>query len=357
MKHTHSSSGFILILTLSLIALSVILVAYINNKSSGYIPFARLAVDRQKAHALAYGGIQLALSQLATAAPGTQKAKPTALDHTKALLTTLLPIHNQWQSFTLKNKEDGFDGELKICITCESGKIDINKIYDYKTKKFIGEGQKTGDYKKIMAALFERITPMVHGTDLFKAFEKFLKERHYNIQDVTELLTIKEFAVFKNNIFYEPLASNTSDKAEASKQQPLFLTDIFTVWSGKATVTPWLLSSSLGKLLKFQPIRPEAIKEQKMIQEQLKNFTIKTEWSSQTWDKLLTPFYGLTFKEVPEFAVPLFNNTFEPTIFSVLSHAKVGTITQRLLAIVQRDDSLQPDSATFGVTIKKLYWL
>jgi hypothetical protein len=345
-----------LILTLSLIALSVILVAYINNKSSGYIPFARLAVDRQKAHALAYGGVQLALSQLATAAPGTQKAKPTALDHTKALLTTLLPVHNQWQSFTLKNKEDGFDGELKICITCESGKIDINKIYDYKTKKFVGEGQKTGDYKKIMEALFERITPLVHGTDLFKGFEKFLKERHYNIQDVTELLLIKEFAAFKNNVFYEPLAQKPSEK-EMAPQQGIFLTDIFTVWSGKATITPWLISSSLGKLLKFQPIRSEVTKEQKMIQEQLKNFAIKTEWSSQTWDKQITPFYGITFKEVPEFAASLFNNTFEPTTFSVLSQAKVGTITQRLLAIVQRDESLQPDSAAFGVTIKKLYWL
>lgn len=356
MKHTHSSSGFILILTLSIIALSIILVTSISNKSGSYVPFARLAVDRQKAHALAYGGIQLALSQLATAAQGTQKTKPTELDHAKELLTTLLPIQGQWQTFKLKNREDGFDGQIEICITCESGKINLNRVYDFEKKKFIGEGQKTGDYKKIMQALFEQITPIVHGTDLFKGFEKFLKERQYNIQDITELLTIKEFEVFKNILFYEPPLSKQAEKNEP-KKRTVFLTDLFTVWSNHATIIPWLISPSLQTALNFQPIQPGVIKEREMIQNQLKNFTIKTEWDTKTWDSQITPLYTITFKSLPEFATSLFDNVFEPTIFSVLSCAKVGTITQRLLAIVQRDKSLQQDSAAFGVKIKKLYWL
>lgn len=356
MKHTQSSSGFILIVVLSLISLSIILVTYINNKSSGYIPFARLAVERQKAHALAYGGIQLALSQLSTAAQGTQKAKPTPLDHAKELLMTLLPIQNQWQAFKLKNKEDGFDGELQICIVCESGKIDINQIYNFKTKKFVGEGSKTGDYKKIMQALFEKIGQRVQAGDLFKPFEKFLKERSYQVQDVTELLTIKEFEVFKNLVFYEPSLSNKTEKNEP-KNQKVFLTDLFTVWTRKATVIPWLVSSSLGSVLNLQPIKPEMIKDKKAIEERLKNFAIKTDWTAQTWDAQIMPFNGVAFKSLPEFSTTLFNNAFEPTIFSVLSYAKIGTITQRLLAIVQRDESMQQDDTAFGVKILKLYWL
>lgn len=350
MKHTHSSSGFILIITLSIITLSIILITYISNKSSSYIPFTRLSVDRPKAYELALGGLQLALSQLATAAQGTSKAKPTELDHAKELLITLLPTYNQWQTFKLNSKTDGFDGELKICITSESGKININQIYDFKNKKFVGEGDKIGDYKKIMQAIFERIPtfiPLAQGLDLFKGFEKFLKERQYEVQDVTELLSIKEFDVFKRLIFYEPSTIKT-----------IYLTDIFTVWTDKKTIEPWLLSDSLVKLFNFQSTPLEMVKEKEdMRQTLLKGFALKTEWTPISWNSMMKPLYGVQFQALPEFIMPLLGDSFEATTFSVLSYAKVGTMTQRLLAIVQRDVSLEKDATSFGVKIKKLYWL
>ncbi len=66
--------GYILTLTLGLIMLALFISAYVYNKGFVFARFSTTMVEREKARQLAYGGIQLALAQLAvTAKPQQEK--------------------------------------------------------------------------------------------------------------------------------------------------------------------------------------------------------------------------------------------------------------------------------------------
>src|SRR5579871_261793 len=133
MKH-RQQSGYILMLTLMMLALMTFVATYLISKTTGYAPAMRMFVDRQKATMLALGGIQVALSQLAVypqSKEGEQAKSASKDQEAVTLLKKIMPSLNRWQSFTLKKERDGVTGTLQLCITCEQGKLDINKLYDF----------------------------------------------------------------------------------------------------------------------------------------------------------------------------------------------------------------------------------
>ncbi len=355
----QAKQGYILVLTLLLISISVILVTYMFNRGTVFVPFMRTMVEREKANVLALGGLQLAMSQLATQVK-LQETKDGKLQKisdeqiAKELLQTILPSLNQWQSFDLKEEIDGIDATLKMCIMSEDGKLDINQLYDFQKKKFIGEGQPKGDMKKIAKQLFITIEKSTGGKSLFQGFEKFLKERQYNIQDATELLTIKEFDVFKNKVFYEP-PSKGEAKKDSSKKRSLYLTDVFTVWSGKKTIQPWLFSDSMRGVLGIKKVESGDMKDRKnIIKKWLKEFKLSWQWPDG-WKKIFSPIYSKDFKSFAQGIDSVLSTKFEPQIFSVLSYATVGKVTQRLFAVIERKKVSNDKTVTFDITLKKLY--
>lgn len=360
----RGAPGYILLLSLMIIALSVILVTYMANKSMIHTYFTRSMIDREKAKRLAFSGIQLALSQLRFDDKNAGEVSLGKEQHSqkgsedkegKQLLENILPAINRWQKFTLKEEIDGLDGEIHICVSCEDGKIDINQLYDFEKHLFIDEGKPETDRKKIAQKIFASIERVGSGKGLFKAFEKFLKERHYKVDDVTELLMIKEFAVFKKNIFYEPPSLENGEKFKKGKR-PLYLTDIFTTWSAKKTVEPWLFSDSLNGLLELERVVPDdKDRREKAVREWLENFKVKAQWSVD-WDKALMPLYGKKVSSIPKEIMGILSTKFEPTVFSVLSYGKVGEVIQRLFAIIERRSS-SDNGDKHNIVIKKVYWL
>jgi len=370
MRTTNKQSGYILIVTLMVISLSVVLVSYLFTRSSVYLPLSTTVIKREQAKMLALGGIQVAMSQVAVKKSAVAKANgKDAGAREKRFLAQLLPVLNRWQGFKLTEKEEGLDAQLGVCLMCEDGKININEMYDFDTHTFLNEGKAKGDYKKMMQELFGRIEKMVQGKDLYKAFEKFLKARQYKLNDVTELLTSKPFEIFKNNVFYEPPAQAAPAQAapsqdapaqneiQKSKERPLYLTDIFTVWSGVPTVEPWVLSDSVRGVLGLTRVEYEKKESRKKEMSQLlKKFTVSTRWDTQ-WNALLQPLYGKDFAALPKGIAPLLSAKFEPMIFSVLSYGKVGDITQKVYALIERIPSSKDDDFLFGVTVKRIYWM
>jgi hypothetical protein len=360
MIHRNARSGYILTLTLMIISLLVVLITYISFKSSAFVPLSRAMINRQKAYALALSGVHIACAQLAQehkkaaqqapeASEKEHKSKNDPKEQATALLKDLLPIKNRWQHFNLKKAADGLNGTISICIVSEEGKLNINQLFDYKKQKFVGEGSAKGDAKKMFQKLFDALKPHLNNTDLFPAFEKFLKERQYKLRDVTELLTIKEFEIFKKNVFYEP-----SDQGESEKR-PVYLTDIFTVWSGKPTVEPWLFSDSISALLGLKRADGKESIPKAQIDDALKKFKVQTNWSTD-WDHVLAPLYGKKFNTLPQGIDAFIATTFGPSTFSVLSYGKIGSMTQKVLAIIERTVS-SDDDAQINVIIKKIYWL
>lgn len=363
--------GYILMLTLMIVSLSVAMLTYITYRAAAYTPFARATIDREKAYQLAVGGVNVACAQLAqepkkdkkekdegaaeskeaSEQEQTEKETPTNgdKDHAQSLLKFLLPVKNRWQTFALKKSSDGINATLQICIVSEDGKVDINEIYDFERKKFVGEGTQR-DAKKMVQALFDRIKSFVGGADLFPAFEKFLKDRQYKLHDVTQLLTIKEFEVFKRRVFYEP--AEQKNERGSSEKHPIYLTDIFTVWSGKQTIDPWLLSDSMSTLLELSSNGDR--KEQ--MSEALKKFKPNLTWPAD-WETIFAPLYGKTFDTLAKDIAAYLNTKFAPTTFCVISLARVGKVTQKVVAILDRHVTSQDGDTQIKVTIKKLYWL
>ncbi len=360
-KIAKKSKGYILILTLLITATATVVVTYIFNRGIIYVPFMQIMINREKAKMIAIGSIQIIASQLTyqekekTQSTIEKQTKQIPNDNGKKLLTRILPTLNRWQTFQLKENIEGVDAQLRICLMCEEGKINLNRIYDFSQHKFHGQGKKQGDWKKFLQEVFQRIEKINKGKDLFPSLEKFLRKQQYPLNDVTELLTIKSFAIFKNNLFYEPPSKFEKEKVQI--KHPLYLTDIFTISSRKAMLEPWLFSDSIDRLFGLKQTNFGDIQQRKqMVNQWLKNFKKTTKWG-QDWNIQLKPVYEKELQSLPPGINSIFSTTFEPKIFSILSYATVGNITQRLFVIVERIKSSQNGQTVYDVKIRKLYWL
>ena len=342
MKLNHNQPGYILAITLAFISMLMFLGAYVASKGLVFGAYSKITINRQKAMQLAEGGIQLAMSQIAgepmpkatekeqpkeQPAKGAQAGKTTEQPASdgKQLLKTLLPIFNKTQNFTLKQSIEGVNGTITLLIGSEEGKININAMYDFDKHKFVGEGAAQNDMKKVMQEVFNALKERT-SADLFAEFEKFLKERKYPLNDVTELLSIKGFDVFKNEIFEDVQA------AKDQKKPKIFLADLFTVSAPRAQIEPWFLSDSLLALLNLKRDK------EKSTDDLLKNYKDRSDWKND-WAKTLKPLYNVDFSALPKGIASLFNPTFAARFFSVLSVGTVGGVSVRLLAIVERAKS------------------
>lgn len=348
-------SGFIIPLTMMLVAIAMVLITAIYQRGSLFVPFITTMYQREQAKLLALSGIQIAMSQLAQASTSTNKKNlqkgvlPMAgAEDQSAFFAALFPKMYQWQEFKLKQDVDDIDGAIKIMLSSEDGKINLNTIYDFVTKKFVGEGQAQGDWKKIMQQLLERIQrKMGISSNLFEGFEKFLKQRQYKVNDASELLTINAFRPFASRQFYEPISKEL-------KERPVYLFDLFTV-SGYGRLQPWLLSDSLRGVLDMKRAI-SAVPGKERIQEIVKHFkpnvTIAKEWNT-----IFQPIYGIEFQRLLKGIDAVFETTFDPKLFSVVSYGIVGNVTLRAYAILERIRRFAKQKTWYDIKIKKFYWI
>lgn len=358
--------GFIIPLVLMLISIIIVLATSIYQKGSLFVPFMHVVKQREHAKMLALSGMQVAMSQIA--APhdtaqkkpvadekkdekkGEEKKSESAEQQAQNLLAQLLPTINQWQEYSIKKDIDGIEGTIKISISCEEGKIDLNRIYDFARKKFVGEGQPRGDWKKTMQFVCKRIQKIMGISDnLFESFEKFFKQRHYKVNDATELLPLNGFKQFARTLFYDP-------SSEKNKELQLALLDIFTVY-GSDKLQPWLLSNSVRGLFEMKQVgQTDQKKKKEMIQSLVKKMKPIVN-VAQEWNSLFQPLYGIEFKRLDKGLDGFFDGSFDPKIFSVVSYGVIGQVTQRLYAILERVRHTNKDKTWYDVKIRKFYWI
>ena len=139
----RNRQAYVLIFTLAALAFATVLTSQLMRMVSVGSTFDQAMIDRERAEMLALGGINLAITQLTIEQPREkdEKLSPKEKDQRgkkefTGFLERVLPNINRWQIFELKEEIDGIDGEVKICISCEDGKIDINKAFDFKKGKF-----------------------------------------------------------------------------------------------------------------------------------------------------------------------------------------------------------------------------
>ncbi len=348
---TKNSSGYILVLALMLTSISVVLVTSVFYSSITHYGYARRFVVRQQAAVLASSGVEIAIARLNAVykkkeqQPKQQKAEaadqktekgeagqaPEPQNQRKARIGKLLGLLNRWQTFTLTQEREGIDGTLKVYIAAEQGKLNINKLFNFDQRAFIKQGK--FEASALFKWIFGAMTRFTNNKDIFSAFASWLKNRKQPLDDVTELLQDKTLSVLNSITFAAP-----------DEQKQVYLTDLFTLETDKLTIDPLFFSNSMATLLKFkrQPLKNMA--------EFIKKLPDQIDWQKE-WDKILVPIYGKEYKAVPDQLKPLLSSQFEPTIFSVVSYATVGEVTQKMYAILQKDRT------TNNYTIKKLYWI
>lgn len=365
-KH-HASSGYILLLVLMVVALLSLMATYLALRVHTYYPAMHHPQAKAQAHLLALGGVQIGMAQLVdfftekkepavqagepatqkpgeggTGGAGAQKKQANPDEQSRKTLMQLLPRLNQKQSFVLQKKVEGVDGSVEICISSEDGKLDLNQLWDFKNNQFVFEKQE--NKKKLVQELFSRTEKLSKTADLYASLQKKFKERGYLFNDVSELLMIQEYKKFAEHLFYEP----AKNKEEVP---PLYLTDIFTIWTGKQKIDPWLFSTAWQRILDLKSV------QQSNLEQVLKEFKKSTQWTT-SWDKTAALLYEKNFNNLPKNIELFFDTKFEPKIFSVLSYGIFDKMTDKVLAILELETTQEKDGTKkIEVKVRKLYWL
>lgn len=362
--------GYIILLTLMVISAVTVLLTSVVHQSFSYQRSVRLATDKARARMLALSSLELAMSQLSTVVPKEEKTdekeeKDQAKDMLEPVqkwLLKVLPSINHWQ--TIEITESGLEGTIKLYLACEEGKFNLAAFEEEGKKKDEPEedakkntGKNAGkdtkknikkDVKKekepeqgSLAAL-DDLFKKIHDVSMKEAFKRFLSEHKRLPEDATELLRIPYFAKLKDRLF-TPLKK---------EHRGLYIMDLFTVRpKGSETVNPWLLTASAKTLLGIRESKGE------LNEEFVKKIKPNMNWE-QDWDEVLAPRYGKKFAEFDPAIQKVFASAFEAKAFSVVSYCTVGSVTQKIFAVLEvaePDKELSPKSVIFKVT--KLYWL
>lgn len=332
--------GYILIVVLMILSLAMMLVTQLYRQGFVQSKFDKLMIEREQARLLAFSGIECARSELmyqpqekdekkpATAADGKQAAPKK---DPNAAFKRMLPLLNRWQTFALKKETDGLNGSIKICVMSEAGKIPLNVWFDFKQRKFLNEG-KDGDTKVYLQQIFTKLKTDGGQKDLFAPFEKYLKNKDTFLQDITQLLTIKEFReLFWNTQFYEPPTANDSAK------RPVYLMDLFTLWGSSAQMSAWSLSDSVLSVLGLQRVQLNDVEKRSKL---ITTFFSKKESAptalKDLWDAFFKDLYNKDFSGLPTGSDKILKTEFDSKVVSVLSYGTVGKVTYKLYGILQQ---------------------
>lgn len=369
-KVTRSAQpGYIILVTLLVIAGVVALLTSVVRQSFSYQRHARIDIEKARARMLALSSLEIALSQLSTVVveepteegkdakkgEANEKAKEAkdVLEPVQKWLLKVLPSINHWQTITIE--EDGLEGTIQLYLACEEGKFNLAAFKQEGVAKEAqkpeqeepeGKKQEQSKQEKTERGALEALDELfkkVHDVSAYEAFKRFMNDFSRLPEDPTELLRISYFAQLKDRLF-TPLKPDT---------RGLYIMDLFTVRpQASESVNPWLLTASAKTLLGIQEKKSGADDA-----EFVKKIKPNMDWETD-WDEILAPRYGKNFAAFDPAIQKVFASAFEAKAFSVVSYCTVGSVTQRLYAVLEvtdPDKDLSPKSVIFKVT--KLYWL
>lgn len=305
----HKQKGFIILMMFIMLTLCATLVSLFITKGTVYRYSMQNFLSRKKMNIQLMSGLAVSQNLITVQEQGEKSAQEKSQSgKTKNKETDILIrlYKNRNRKIAPEMLGETVDHNMVVSIGVESGKININSLYNFNKKKFIKEGESSGDRKKLSQWIFGRIAETNGGKSLFEQFSQFLKKRKFPLNDITELLTIPEFGEY----FYGSVFDDLSIQKKAAKK--LYLTDIFTVVSETDTIQPWVLSSSLITLLGGSVNSLDS----KKVETALKKFSKKMDWP-KNWNETVGNLYGIKFDNLPEEMKSILTAEFEVTIFSV----------------------------------------
>lgn len=349
-KNIVKKNASVLVYTLVMLSAMSLMVQQLMQRVSNYVGFQTVAINKEKAKLLALSGVKIAIAEFLSTPVFDKDLKPVPNDpykDDKDLLRNILPSLNNWQKFKLKESVDGIDAELKICITCEEGKININEIFDF------SKGEFKKEYVRILDNLSLRVGKKLLGRgEVLKRLTNFMRSKKKPIKDISELLAIEDFSELP--LFYIPQSAGGGTNVLGE----IALSDIFTVWTQTDDIEPWLLSNALAQMLGLRQRSPNDSVElaERTFKDKIKKAIdgfqddLGENWI-MNWSRI-EPIYGRSPMNLNE-VQKIFSQQFDPEVYTVLSSAKVGETTQLLLALLEKET--QQEQERFR--IRKVFWL
>ncbi len=315
--------GFVLVLALLIMAMGSTLVISLFQRAVSYDRLHRLLLKQQQSRMLALQGIEIARAQLSS---------PVTLDKGKeAIDSAIAPFlyADCVQTFSLTGENVGLDGEIKVFISSEEGKINLNGLYDFQEKK----------YRNQMTETCNGYLEKKFGIEQFSgALESLLKKGP--LEEVTQLVG-KNFkgALFKN----------------LDTPNVPALTDLFTLATPDGKTQPLYISDTLADLLQLEK-QPIVKKERLEMLKKLAAVKGQVQWQTQ-WNELLAPLYKKGYNEIPDVFKKNLASKIETTAFLVISYGRVdgGAPVQKVCAYLEKLNV--PETKTIVYTVKRLYWL
>lgn len=338
----HNQRGYILLLLFSILTLCFSLISLFFSRTITYQHLMHLLLEKEAAVSLATSATEIGqaifyVPQKTEKQDSKEKNDEKNMPPFQKMLQKIFPYLNTSTTYKLSEPLEDINAIISVCVLSETGKININSLYDMRTKKFFKEGEE-GDRKKFCEWLFERISKTTKNPSIFTAFEQHLKKRSTEFNDTTELLSIPEFAeTFKHNV-YLVNPENSS--------QSIYLTDIFTVATNEETINPWFFSPSWQLLLDLKP-KKLSEEEQKKLVESFKN---KVNWEVD-WNTSLRIIYQKEYKDLPKEIKSLLTTECEANIFSLLLSATIGETTATIFTILKK----QATEKSLPFDIVKMY--
>jgi len=403
-------SGYILILTLFMIAMSITLLTSIVQRVLNFQKQVYFNLNRQKSRLLALGAVELALSQISFEKPkestlNSEKQEDKSLDKQnsskesenfeKEWFKNLVKIINKWQ--TIEVNEGNLNATIKLYITCQQGKLNLNYIQqqieqqlkkDQRTqdqnKELVKKDQEnikkpekdqenqkvesndkketevvkeSSQEKKGFIQSINALTQKKLKIDLIESVKELKKDILRDIESPLDFLKLKQFDEFRKKIF------NDLDNQEDFYLMDLFAANLtlneeknvpfsflfFNKINPDNEINPWLLSKSLCKLLELQT-------EGVNLQELVGKFKNNINWQKD-WDDIFAPLYGKSFNSIDKEISNLFSKSFLPNAFSVVVYIKLGENSQRLFAILKKDNLNKDKNSNYiKFKIAKIYW-
>ncbi|AXK60713.1 hypothetical protein [Candidatus Chromulinivorax destructor] len=350
--------GYILFITFSMLALCATLVSMFMIKGITHKKLSSALLQREKLQDFTVNCVAIAQSYLSISADELGKndtnkqsessEKKAPIDPVKKTLEKFLAVRNDGQKFNFEEIEKNFPVVINLTFFAESGKININGLYDLVQQKFYDEGVAGKDRKVFATWLFDRIAKITEKPSLLQPFIDHMKQRKSPLNDVTELLTIKEFSTcFADAIFY---SKGSVDQADNARNKKIFLMDIFTVAHESDVLQPWLFSPSVCVLLDIaQKNEKNGILEKKEEKIDISSFKQESNWQKD-WDAALKELYGIPYDKIPDSVKGLLATQFSSTVFSVMATVSKEDVIAQVFAILKQ--KRLPDGAIIYDVIK-----
>lgn len=335
-------SGYALIAVVGIIIALLTTVTSVLLIVSSASQFEVTMSERTQIRAFARAGLEIAQALMGDRPPQNMINESEPLQVGLQSYANFLVYGNTIQEIVCTPEQDGFDGTLRLYITCQQGKLPL--------RAFIVQGAEENTYRitdqgrQIWNLIQDRLAGSL-GTGLLSTLEEQLKTAPCDtvFDDMESLLVGTGFS---SRVVYPRITRVQGPVPEPS---------LLDLASDVRTCSLFLLSPSVLRLVGITPRILTDDERQTMVNALAELAKSKNLSLAQVWNTLYKPLYNVAFDDVPAVLQSIFTLSVPRLSFTVLVHAQSQEKSALLWAEFEKTATFDKSNREYVIT--KLRWL